>query len=162
MSKEYARARWGLMSQDRNDAAVRPGDPYPFQGAVNPFGDLLSRWSTTGPRADSLVRRGSGNDNGNFLTAEDPEDAEGTRRDADAAFYDAFTRGTTSIQAADENGWLVSITPSGGWNPAVIAGSVASFKVKVPTGEGDWNPKYEALDFAKNPTSGTLSSARSM
>ena len=40
----------------------------------------------------------------------------------DAAFYDAFTRGTTSIQAADEKGWLVSVTPSGGWVPAVIAG----------------------------------------
>ena len=31
--------------------------------------------------------------------------------------------GTTSIQAADEEGWVVSITPSGGWIPAFIAGS---------------------------------------
>ena len=30
--------------------------------------------------------------------------------------------GTTSIQAVDEEGWVVSITPSGGWVPAVIAG----------------------------------------
>jgi gamma-glutamyltranspeptidase/glutathione hydrolase len=30
--------------------------------------------------------------------------------------------GTTSIQAADEAGWVVSVTPSGGWIPAVIAG----------------------------------------
>ncbi|NWG12483.1 MAG: gamma-glutamyltransferase, partial [Acidobacteria bacterium] len=30
--------------------------------------------------------------------------------------------GTTSIQAADEEGWVVSITPSGGWVPAFIAG----------------------------------------
>jgi gamma-glutamyltranspeptidase/glutathione hydrolase len=30
--------------------------------------------------------------------------------------------GTTSIQAADEEGWVVSITPSGGWIPAVVAG----------------------------------------
>ena len=35
---------------------------------------------------------------------------------------EAFTRGTTSIQAADKSGWMVSITPSGGWVPAVIAG----------------------------------------
>ncbi|MBM3312572.1 MAG: gamma-glutamyltransferase family protein [Candidatus Aminicenantes bacterium] len=30
--------------------------------------------------------------------------------------------GTTSIQAADANGWVVSVTPSGAWVPAVIAG----------------------------------------
>ena len=30
--------------------------------------------------------------------------------------------GTTSIQAADEAGWVISVTPSGGWIPAVIAG----------------------------------------
>ncbi|MGH9798323.1 MAG: gamma-glutamyltransferase, partial [Candidatus Polarisedimenticolia bacterium] len=30
--------------------------------------------------------------------------------------------GTTTIQAADAAGWVVSITPSGGWIPAVIAG----------------------------------------
>jgi gamma-glutamyltranspeptidase/glutathione hydrolase len=33
-----------------------------------------------------------------------------------------FHSGTTSIEAADESGWVVSITPSGGWIPAVIAG----------------------------------------
>jgi gamma-glutamyltranspeptidase/glutathione hydrolase len=37
---------------------------------------------------------------------------------ADEAFY----AGTTTVQAADEEGWVVSITPSGGWIPAVIAG----------------------------------------
>ena len=35
---------------------------------------------------------------------------------------EAFLAGTTSIQAADENGWFVSITPSGGWIPAFVAG----------------------------------------
>lgn len=30
--------------------------------------------------------------------------------------------GTTSIEAADAQGWVVSVTPSGGWIPAVIAG----------------------------------------
>jgi len=37
-------------------------------------------------------------------------------------FDEAFYQGTTSVQAADEEGWVVSITPSGGWVPAVIAG----------------------------------------
>jgi gamma-glutamyltranspeptidase / glutathione hydrolase len=102
MSKAYAKARWAQLSQDRNDAAVRPGDPYPFQDGTNPFAELLSKWSVTGPRVDSAARTPTPGD--------------------DAAFDEAFTRGTTSIQAADKNGWLVSITPSGGWVPAVIAG----------------------------------------
>jgi gamma-glutamyltranspeptidase/glutathione hydrolase len=40
-------------------------------------------------------------------------------------FWKEETRniGTTSIQAADEEGWVVSVTPSGGWIPAVIAGN---------------------------------------
>ncbi len=117
LSKDYARARWATRSRDRNDAAVRPGDPYPFQGGVNPFTDLLARWSTTGPRPDSMAR----------LRAPEPPAGAGaslgaTDVAADVAFLDAFTKGTTSIQAADKNGWLVSITPSGGWVPAVIAG----------------------------------------
>jgi gamma-glutamyltranspeptidase/glutathione hydrolase len=36
---------------------------------------------------------------------------------------DAFFRGTTTIQAADKDGWIVSVTPSGGWIPAFVAGS---------------------------------------
>jgi gamma-glutamyltranspeptidase/glutathione hydrolase len=104
LSKSYAKMRWEEMSQDRNDAAVRPGDPYPFQNGTNPFKSLLASWSTTGPRA--MAAPGT-------RTPEPPDDA---------AFYEAFTRGTTSIQAADKNGWMVSITPSGGWVPAVIAG----------------------------------------
>jgi len=35
---------------------------------------------------------------------------------------ETFTLGTTSIEAADTTGWVVSVTPSGGWVPAVIAG----------------------------------------
>jgi gamma-glutamyltranspeptidase/glutathione hydrolase len=34
----------------------------------------------------------------------------------------SFYGGTTSVQAADAEGWVVSVTPSGGWIPAVIAG----------------------------------------
>src|SRR5690606_29165655 len=88
--------------------AARPGDPYPFQGGTNPYTALLERWSTEGPRA--MPRAGSEDGAGELL------------RSDDATFDEAFTRGTTSIQAADKNGWMVSITPSGGWVPAVIAG----------------------------------------
>jgi gamma-glutamyltranspeptidase/glutathione hydrolase len=36
---------------------------------------------------------------------------------------DRLWRGTTSVEAADAEGWVVSITPSGGWLPACIAGN---------------------------------------
>ena len=43
LSKDYARQRFGADRADKNDADVRPGDPYPFQGqAANPF--KLARW----------------------------------------------------------------------------------------------------------------------
>jgi gamma-glutamyltranspeptidase/glutathione hydrolase len=96
LSKEYAKARLATINWTRNDPAVKPGDPYPFQCGTNPFADLLARW-TVEPAPDTLERSGQ----------QDDLSTEG---------------GTTSIQAADETGWVVSITPSGGWIPAVIAG----------------------------------------
>jgi gamma-glutamyltranspeptidase/glutathione hydrolase len=38
-------------------------------------------------------------------------------------FMEDFTAGTTSVEATDKEGWVVSITPSGGWIPACIAGT---------------------------------------
>ena len=37
-------------------------------------------------------------------------------------YDEAFRAGTTSVVAADAEGWVVSMTPSGGWIPAVVAG----------------------------------------
>ncbi len=102
LSKDYARERARLVDPNRNDAKAAPGDPYPFQGAANPYLDLLKRWSE--PR-----KRGPG-------TGGTPVAAN------DAAFERAFYSGTTSVIAADREGWVVSVTPSGGWVPAVIAG----------------------------------------
>ena len=96
LSKDYAKARFADIDWKRNDPAVKPGDPYLFQGGTNPFAGLLSRW-TVEPAPDTLERSGQ----------QDKLSREG---------------GTTSIQAADEAGWVVSVTPSGGWIPAVIAG----------------------------------------
>jgi gamma-glutamyltranspeptidase/glutathione hydrolase len=96
LSKEYAKARFAEIDWKRNNPAVKPGDPYPFQGGTNPFADLLASW-TVQPAPDTLERSGQ----------QDDLSSEG---------------GTTSIQAADEAGWVVSVTPSGGWVPAVIAG----------------------------------------
>jgi len=96
LSKDYAKERSKLVKPDRNDPQIGPGDPYPYQREMNPFLDLLKRWNTTSttPRGSAALER----------------------------FDDSFRLGTTSIEAADEQGWVVSVTPSGGWMPAVIAG----------------------------------------
>lgn len=101
LSKEYARERARLVRPDRNDPAIAPGDPYPFQGGTNPFREQLRRWNE---RPDTGTGRVSA-----------PPTAL-------ADFERGFYLGTTSVQAADAEGWVVSITPSGGWIPAVIAG----------------------------------------
>ena len=96
LSKEYAKERAKLVNPNRNDPKIAPGDPYPFQGEKNPFLDLLRSWNATGSKPRTI---------------------------ASLAHYDeTFVLGTTSIEAADEEGWVVSVTPSGGWIPAVIAG----------------------------------------
>ena len=108
LSKEYAKARYAQIDWERNDPTVKPGDPYPYQGGTNPFAQHLARWTVDGA-ADSARRSGQ-------------QDRVVPQADADSAFYEAFYSGTTSIQAADTLGWVVSVTPSGGWVPAVIAG----------------------------------------
>ncbi len=97
LSKAYARERAKLIRPDRNDADARPGDPYPFQNGTNPFREHLERWRTR-PSAGAA-----------------PSSAA-------AGLPESFYRGTTSVVAADAEGWVVSMTPSGGWIPAVVAG----------------------------------------
>lgn len=102
LSKAYAKDRAKLVNPDRNDPSAKPGDPYPYQdpGGTNPFRRYLDAW----PPPDKPVRI-SGGDGGDTT-----------------AWEDAFYAGTTSIQAADAQGWVISVTPSGGWIPAVVAG----------------------------------------
>ena len=101
LSKEYAMQRAAMIRPDRNDAGAGPGDPYPFQGGRNPYLDLLQQQQRAAPGA--------------------PEGAALTAAEI-ARINDGFHSGTTSVVAADANGWLVSVTPSGGWLPATIAG----------------------------------------
>ena len=115
LSKDYARARAVLIGE-RNDPRMGPGDPYPFQGGINPYADLLRAWPPA-PAPTSPAPTG---------TAPRPYTPSGvappTARAAAADDHEAFYRGTTSVVAADKDGWLVAVTPSGGWVPAVIAG----------------------------------------
>ncbi len=100
LSKAYADARRKEMKTDRNDPAVKPGDPYPFDGKKkNPYLDLLKKWGT-------------------------PEESKTYTQphNASMSFDESFRIGTTSVLSADAEGWVVSITPSGGWVPSFIAG----------------------------------------
>ncbi len=120
LSKEYARERAKLIDPARNDAAIKPGDPYPYQGSTNPFASVLANWKTSDfAPADSQPKSGQ-QDRVVPPTPSAPESSDAAGRDS--AFTESFYAGTTSIEAADVEGWVVSITPSGGWVPAVIAG----------------------------------------
>lgn len=107
LSKDYAKQRYAGINWTKNDAQARPGDPYPFQGETNPFADLLKKWT---PQPPTSTDRPAG-----FQVA---------ASESSGAFTsdEHFRMGTTSIQAADAEGWVISITPSGGWIPAFIAG----------------------------------------
>ena len=115
LSKEYAKARYAGIDWRRNDSTVRPGDPYPFQQGTNPFKQVLADWSITGAVAAQPK-------SGQQDKPAKPDSGSAPIASTDSAFRDGFYRGTTSIEAADAEGWVVSVTPSGGWVPAVIAG----------------------------------------
>ncbi len=110
LSKDYARARYESIDWKRNDEGARPGDPYRFQQGDNPFLDLLEQWTPIPPAADAEGEQG-------FQQA-----SAGRQVLPRMTYEEAFTAGTTSIQAADADGWVVSVTPSGAWIPAVVAG----------------------------------------
>ncbi len=119
LSKGYAKQRAAQMNLQRNDPAIAPGDPYPFQGQTNPFRAQLEKWnarptaspSSTPPPTQDTVRPATPTPSPQLSVKTSDED-----------FLRGFYAGTTSVEAADEEGWVVSVTPSGGWVPAVIAG----------------------------------------
>jgi gamma-glutamyltranspeptidase / glutathione hydrolase len=99
LSKEYAKERSKLIKQDMNDPKAGPGDPYPFEGKINPFTEVLKNWGNASvdmPKMNTPLSN---------------------------SYLEEFTSGTTSVEATDAEGWVVSITPSGGWVPACIAGN---------------------------------------
>ena len=103
LSKEYARQRLAGMRarpQRPRRAAGRPvsvpGRQQPLQGAAR--------------RVAHAARKGHGPSR--RKTA--PASARGPTRPSEI--------GTTSVIAADAEGWVVSMTPSGAWVPAVVAG----------------------------------------
>ena len=105
LSKDYAKSRIKLITE-KNNEKIKPGNPYIFQDGINPFLNYLDTWETD----NNLDKIKSAFDlNHNMSENYDYEES--------------FMAGTTTVQAADTSGWIVSITPSGGWIPAVIAGN---------------------------------------
>ncbi|HSF55425.1 MAG TPA: gamma-glutamyltransferase, partial [Algoriphagus sp.] len=100
LSKEYAKERAKLIGTV-NDPKITAGDPYPFQGGSNPHLELLKK-------------------NQSVIAALNLEEINSS---VDEKFLNDFQSGTTSVETADAEGWVVSVTPSGGWIPAVIAGN---------------------------------------
>jgi gamma-glutamyltranspeptidase/glutathione hydrolase len=107
LSKEYARQRASLIQFDKNNVNIGPGDPYPFEGKSNPYLSLLKQ---RGYEMDTSKR--------NFAPTHDMRNSSSA-----IEFQERLWLGTTSVETADKDGWVVSITPSGGWVPACIAGN---------------------------------------
>ena len=124
LSKDYAKKRAQQIDPEQNNPEVAPGDPYEFQRGNNPFMHYLEDLQSSNVTAPGVV----------------PDD-------------EAFFRGTTSIQAADEEGWIVSVTPSGAWIPAFIAGDTGiglSQRMQSFVLDPAENP-YNVLEPGKRP-----------
>ncbi|WP_192349844.1 gamma-glutamyltransferase family protein [Algoriphagus sp. Y33] len=100
LSKAYAKERAKLIGE-LNDPKISAGDPYPFRNETSPYRELLKK-------------------NQAAMASLSPDQINST---LDEQFIADFHSGTTSIETADAEGWVVSVTPSGGWIPAVVAGN---------------------------------------
>ena len=130
LSKDYAIQRVAQIDQAVNTSIVKPGNPYAFQEGDNPFTSLLENWQ---PNIQFDL---------------------GLAADVNTMDHDeGFVAGTTSIQAADREGWVVSITPSGGWIPAYIAGNTGiglSQRMQSFVMSPQQNP-YNVMEPGKRP-----------
>jgi gamma-glutamyltranspeptidase / glutathione hydrolase len=126
LSKDYAKSRYAQIDWNRNDPAIKPGDPYPFQAQKNPYLAQLASWNIGAFVLRDSTRSGQQDRAVPAVPAPARDsvshDLTQASLSADSAFMESFYAGTTSIESADEEGWVVSVTPSGGWVPAVIAG----------------------------------------
>lgn len=127
LSEEYAKQRMKSINWENNDPHVAPGDPYPFEGKTNPYLGYIEEW-----------KKGSVGLNASPV---------------DAAYLEKVWRGTTSVEAADKEGWVVSMVPSGGWIPACIAGHTGvgmSERMQSFVTDPKLNP-YNVVEPGKRP-----------
>jgi gamma-glutamyltranspeptidase/glutathione hydrolase len=113
LSKEYAKERAKLINLRENNDKAGPGDPYPFEGKTNPYKKWIKQKSLLADVPFKIKDIHAIVD-----TKATPEggDLDGT------LYLERLWRGTTTVEAADKEGWVVSVTPSGGWQPSCIAG----------------------------------------
>ena len=137
LSKEYAKQRASQINWDKNDPNIGPGDPYSFEGKINPYLEQIKKLYTPSEG------------NRNFVPS----------HDSTVAFHDnelyqeRLMLGTTSVEAADKDGWVVSITPSGGWLPACIAGKTGvgmSQRLQSFVLDASYNP-FNVIEPGKRP-----------
>lgn len=145
LSKEYARQRAQLIVENKI-SNTPAGDPYPFEGKSNPYTDLLKKFNSI-----------SGEGERNFVPSHDSTIAFNKPFTGepliDDEYMDRLWRGTTSVEAADKEGWVVSITPSGGWIPACIAGRTGvgmSQRIQSFVLDASLNP-YNVIEPGKRP-----------
>jgi gamma-glutamyltranspeptidase/glutathione hydrolase len=127
LSKDYAKERIKAINWERNDPKAAPGDPYPFEGKANPYKDYLKEFNQAST--------------GTFTSPLSEE------------YLNQVFLGTTSVEATDKEGWVVSITPSGGWNPACIAGKTGigmSQRMQSFVTDPKENP-YNVVEPGKRP-----------
>jgi gamma-glutamyltranspeptidase/glutathione hydrolase len=115
LSKSYAKERLAQIDTSKNISTIGPGDPYPHQGEINPYTHFIEQLRIA-------------QDSGSFRQVTPTHDQRmaniGTvHEQKEQDYQESLWRGTTTVEAADEEGWFISITPSGGWIPAVIAGN---------------------------------------
>ena len=120
LSKAYAKQRAAEIDMTKNNPNAGPGDPYPFEGKTNPYMNLIKAKGFQ-PSVDTTKNKTG------FAPAHDLRTVASLNTNeklpVDADYMDRLWRGTTTVEAADKEGWIVSITPSGGWLPATIAGN---------------------------------------
>ncbi|HTN08140.1 gamma-glutamyltransferase family protein [Agriterribacter sp.] len=118
LSKDYAKQRAELINPQRNNPNAAPGDPYAYENKSNPYLNILNKRGFFADTAKSQNPE-------KFMPAHDATTTmqSFSSPEEEALYKDRLWRGTTSIEAADEEGWVVSVTPSGGWIPACIAGN---------------------------------------
>ena len=128
-SARYIHTLYQTMNLAYADRDFYYGDPYyppkePIQGLLSKdyakARAALINWDHNDPDVkpgDPYPYQGETNPYKAYLDAWPPASATTSEEN-----QETFTLGTTSIEAADTSGWVVSVTPSGGWVPAVIAG----------------------------------------
>jgi gamma-glutamyltranspeptidase / glutathione hydrolase len=140
LNKDYAKQRALSIQYDHNDSSCAPGDPYPFEGKTNPYTALLK--SRFGKNWPSNPNKAALSVHPSALSLNEEE-----------LYQERLWRGTTSIETCDEEGWVVSVTPSGGWLPACIAGNTGvgmSQRMQSFVLDSTLNP-YNVLEPYKKP-----------